>query len=1011
MEEKSEEEIIRERKKKFVNFFKKIAEGEDEEIKEEVGEVRKEVKEVRKEVEEAREEIKEGVKEIKEEVKEAREEIKEVRIERERGEEFMIEERKKKLFSLLKKTNLWVIVFLIVAVILGIYIRSLPMQDHTQAIVSFPRFLFMPWTAFGGTPGLWDITTNTWTLGPDLDPWLFLRYAKTAIEQGSFPQMDMMRNVPLGFDSSIELQMVSYMIIITYKIANVFGDHNINFAGALMPVWAFALTIVAFFLFVREIFARKDSEDKNIKANIIALISTFFMIVTPTFLSRTVAGIPEKESVAFLFMFLSFYLFLKAWKSKKPRNSVIFAMLAGAATGLMGLTWGGVSYIFVTIAAASLVAFILDRVYKKESIVYIVWFIFSILVMQVFSNRFILRSQLTSLDSGLAFFLCFVMAVHLIIWNIKAIKPLLNKTRRLPKNIVSLIIAVILGIIIVTILLGPGFIIEKISVLNRMLFKPIVGRWNITVAENRQPFFVEWAGSFGPFIKNIPVLFWMLFIGSIVLFKSILKTIKKKDSWILTGLYVFFFFGLVFSRYSGTSLFNGENFISKAFYYISALLLIGGLVYYYIEYYKEEQMGFEKIDYEYLFLFALFALCLFTARSAVRLIMVLAPIAPIFLSYLVVGSIIKFRKTKDDFGKIILGIIVILILLLSLFIFWNYYREIKGQAYNFIPSYYNQQWQKAMLWVRENTAEDAVFSHWWDYGYWLQSIGNRATVLDGGNAITYWNYLMGRLVLTGDNQEDALEFLYNHDSTHLLIDSTDIGKYTAFSSIGSDENYDRYGWIPAMVSDERQTQETKNGTKRLYQGGSAIDEDISYKKGDEEIFLPGQRAGIGGVIIEVEQGDGKITFKQPEAIFVYQGQQHNLPLRYIYYNGEFFDFKSGIEGCAYILQRVYPANQGLKLDNTGALMYLSPRLMRGLLAQIYILDDPFNNFPNFKIVHTEPNLIIESLNSQGMDLNEFVYYQGIQGPIKIWEIEYTGNEEIKEEYLDKDPSKYISWQL
>ena len=81
----------------------------------------------------------------------------------------------------------------------------------------------------GGKPGLWDITTNDWTLGPDLDPWLFTRYAKTIIEQGSLPRMDMMRNVPLGFDTSIELQMVSYMIVLTHKVVNFFGKYSVNF--------------------------------------------------------------------------------------------------------------------------------------------------------------------------------------------------------------------------------------------------------------------------------------------------------------------------------------------------------------------------------------------------------------------------------------------------------------------------------------------------------------------------------------------------------------------------------------------------------------------------------------------------------------------------------------------------------------------------------------------------------------------------------------------------------------
>ena len=25
-----------------------------------------------------------------------------------------------------------------------------------------------------------------------------------------------------------------------------------------------------------------------------------------------------------------------------------------------------------------------------------------------------------------------------------------------------------------------------------------------------------------------------------------------------------------------------------------------------------------------------------------------------------------------------------------------------------------------MSWVRENTPEESIFVHWWDYGYWVQ---------------------------------------------------------------------------------------------------------------------------------------------------------------------------------------------------------------------------------------------------------------------------------------------------
>ena len=113
--------------------------------------------------------------------------------------------RKEKFLSFLKKPHVWVIFFLIIALILGIYIRSIPM--HTRADT--------------GNPGLWDITTNTWTLGPDLDPWLFLRHAKYIVEDGSIPQVDMLRNVPLGFNTSKETKLLPYMIAWTYKISKV----------------------------------------------------------------------------------------------------------------------------------------------------------------------------------------------------------------------------------------------------------------------------------------------------------------------------------------------------------------------------------------------------------------------------------------------------------------------------------------------------------------------------------------------------------------------------------------------------------------------------------------------------------------------------------------------------------------------------------------------------------------------------------------------------------------------
>ncbi|MDP2672689.1 MAG: hypothetical protein Q8O84_02670, partial [Nanoarchaeota archaeon] len=631
------------------------------------------------------------------------------------------------------------------------------------------------------------------------------------------------------------------------------------------------------------------------------------------------------------------------------------------------------------------------------------------LILSIFPGKGHVSFISSSLMSSATFILLMLLFLHLLLWNTKISENKFLKKINLPKNIISILVLISV-LLIVALIINPSLLSDKVKQISNTLFKPTTGRWNQTVAENKQPYFTEWVGSFGPFIKNIPVMFWLFFVGSIVFFKKMLNEIKKRDSWILTGVYLFFLLGLIFSRYSSSSIFNGENFISKTFFILSAVIFIGAFIYYYIKYQKEEHKGFEKIEYSSLLLLSLLVLSLFSARSAVRLIMILGPIVPIFVGYLVDQSIFSFKNSKEE-KRLFLGIVAIILIILTIFIFISYYKEIKSQAYNAVPSAYNQQWQKAMKWVRDETPQNSVFSHWWDYGYWVQSIGNRATVLDGGNSNTFWNYYMGRLVLTGDNQKDALEFLYSHDANYLLIDSSDIGKYGAFSSIGSNENYDRLSFIPTIHLDKSQSRETSSGMMRVYSGGVGLDEDIIYKLNDSEIFLPSGVAGIGGVILQSSQNNESMGFIQPTGIFVYNGQQYNLPLRYLEYNNNFVDFGSGLEGGIKIIQKIDVVNGQVQMDDFGSIIYISPRAMRGYFAQKYLLDDPFNKFPNFKLAHSEDNLIVSELKKQGVNLNEFVYYQGIQGPIKIWEIKYSGNEEKKQEYLDRDASKYLSWEL
>jgi len=892
-------------------------------------------------------------------------------------------ERNKSIGKFLKSN--YIFLFIILALIIfGAYLRYQPLTDHN------------------GRPGLWDITTNDYTLGPDLDPYLFLRYAKSIDATGSIPEIDYMRYSPLGYDTSGETKLLSYMIFYTYKGINYVSStaYSMEYAAAIFPVIMFILTIIVFFFFVKELFVNKKGTNK-FKAYTISSISTFFLIVVPSLLSRTVAGIPEKESAGFLFMFLAFYLFIISWKKESILQSSIYGLLAGLATALMGLIWGGVTYIYVAIGLVGLAAFVLNKFKKRHYFSYILWYVGSVLPLIWLSNKFSPMSFLLHLDRSLAFFVIIIILIHSIMEKFKLYDKLKEKYPKIiiPNTLLSIIISLIVTMIAASIIIDPLFIWNNIMDLNQVMFNPSAGgRWVTTVAENQQPYFTQWSGSFGVYFL------WTFLCGSILYVWNLFKNLDSKDRTVIVFSYIFFLFGLIFSRYApAPSLFDGENIISKSIYLLSAIAFFGSIIYYYFNYHKNNREHvFDNIEVESILAIILFILCLFSARSAIRLIMVLASIAPIFVGYLIVELISLTFKETDNTKKVIIGIFVCVVVIGSVYSGMAYHNITKTQAYNHVPYYYTMQWQQAMEWVRGTTPTDSVFAHWWDYGYWVQSIGERATVTDGGNSIVYWNYLIGRYVLTGDNQKDSLEFLYTHDATHLLIDSSDIGKYGAYSQIGSDRDLDRLSAGPLiMVADTKNIQEKRYGVTRVYQGGNYMDEDIMYN--GTVIFR--EQGAIIGSIIETYNG----SYIQPQGIFYNRGSQNIIPIRYLYANGEMLDFKSGIEAAVYPIQSIISNGNGYQVEQEGAAIYLSPRVLKGFLGQVYILDDPFNNFPAFEVTYKQNDFILQQFESQGVQLNDFVYYQGIKGPITIWNINYPAGQQSNPEYLNVVFPGEIDW--
>jgi len=864
------------------------------------------------------------------------------------------------------------------------------------ALLAFVVYIAV-WIRTRNVSGLRDITTGGWTLGPDLDPFLFLRWAKYIVENGSLFVVDTMRYVPFGFETSLEFPLLHHSIAWFHNLATMFGSVSVEQSAVYFPVFMFALTVIAFFLMTKTAFSYIT--DKR-QAGIAAIVASFFFSVIPSFLPRTIAGIPEKEAEAFFFFFMAFFFFLLSWKEEKRNKQFIFAGLGGVFAGLMALTWGGYAYVQLIISTVVMIMFLFGQINLRRTISYYIFLVVTFIIAFLFFERFSFSALINSLEGAITLFVVIILLADSIIhrYLLKYIPSFLKNSPRM----VSIIYGGIFTIFIGTISFGSSFIIRQIKTLYTQLISPPTSRLIQTVAENRQPFFAEWASQYGPILLKFPLLLLLGFIASAVILYVGLKNtpLIRRQKAVLISAWLAVILAITYTRYSPTSLFNGSNFLSVFLYFIATVFMIVAFIHISKQFSKSKIFNiYNTVPFGVIFTLVFFVISLVSARASIRLVLMLVPIVSMLVAYLFVKSSIYIYKTiseKRAWGIAI--VLAILVVILTIFTAYVNYSNSKNLAQNYVPSAYNQQWQKAMSWTRENTPINSVFGHWWDYGYWVQSIGERATMLDGGNFLGYWNHLMGRHGLTETDFSKTLEFLYAHNITHFLIDSTDIGKYTAFSTIGSDPNYDRRSWIPTFIRDNSQTTERKNATVFVYPGGAPIDEDIRYNLNGTDLFLPEGKAYVAAVVVSVNSL-GSIS--EVYGIYFLQDKTYQIPLRY-YWDKEtgLVDTKKGIDAGIFLYPKIVAnAQGGGDIEPRGALLYLSSRTVHSNLARFYLFGE---DNPNFKLAHNEPDALVSIINSQGADAGDFVYYNELRGPIKIWELDYPSNIIFDKKYLQTE---------
>jgi len=786
----------------------------------------------------------------------------------------------------------------------------------------------------------------------ELDSYFFFRYSKLLLEQGSLPATDFMRYVPEGASTASNV-FFPQTLVFFYKVAHaIFPNLSQIEWHIIYPPVITIVSFVFFFLFVREL----------LNSNRIAFLATAFIAVIPAYMQRTGAGFADHEAVAMLWLFISLWLFVLAWKSDSWKKFMPLAAVSGIFAGALAASWGGY-ILFISSIVLFVLAYTILTDKSKAPLLKLLPFG----VAYFFSGAYFWAQPLTSFAKQIPNILLFVTLMFLFVHTFLQKLPKVRELK-IPYPITSLLVTAAIA-------LPANFILglADLGGFVTALTKEGAARHFFTVSENAQPYFLGgWWDSFG-------WIFLLGFLGSILFFYKIFQPeeiSRYKLHFYAAGAYIVFFLAFIFGRLAPGGG-AGVQFLSSTYlYWIAGFLILLGIIYF-VAYYKD-QAHLKNISdkWPWLFLAITLLIVFLAARGQIRLLFATVPIIAISAG-IFVSEIIDWVKQKSSLVKYFALAAILVFALLSFGIAAN--TSMIQNRYS--GSIVTGQWGDSMDWIRNNTEEDSVFAHWWDYGYMTIVVGERAAVTDGGNQ-KGWNHQSGRYFLTGKDDTSTLTYLKTHNVTHILISEEEIPKYHAFSFIGSDETLDRQSTIGVFKSE--QSREVRNGTAVIYTGGWVLDKDYVLDK----LVLPKDGAFVGGFTIMAD--DSGILTEAPIAHVIHNGQQIDLRVScvIVQQSKARMEFETNenetLNGCIVFIPSYIDQTQA---NPVGGILWLSEKVYDTNLARWYIYGE-------------EPSYL-KKVYDDGTPLA--IYRGSLIGPIKIWELNYPGNITADPFYLQSSP--------
>ena len=540
----------------------------------------------------------------------------------------------------------------------------------------------------------------------EFDPYFDYRATKFIIDNGLdayWNWHDTMSWYPEGRDIARSSQ--SGLHITTAILYLVFGGGSdlLDFT-IVFPAVIGSLTVVAVFALVRVL--------GNTSAG---LFSALLFAFSPSIIQRGNLGWFKSEPLGLFFGICAAYLFVSAIKHKEMKYAIPKAVAGGLILGLANASWGGIQYFSIPIALFFIALPFFRRDTTIPMYVAIAFTVFTLISAAPFPRpgiSFVIGLPGIALIGGTIF----LVAAHFLKKFSKPQVQLRNSA-----FLLITFVAVAIGILAAGFYVAPSF-----RYLNAVF--PFLSAQNPlveSVAEHFTPTVADYFVDFSILIMFAGLGAWLAF--------------RRRDDMSIFALLL----GI-------TGVYVSATFARLLVFASIGIIVLAGLGIYEV---TRSIMTYREATTP--------------SVSAPR------PTAATREERRKIEFAGRGHPSSGRVARIAFAVVIVMMLSISMFYppnsSWLSSADIPPAIANGGTGFRIQSddWTDAMKWIKQETEPNAVIASWWDYGYWITTLGNRTTLADNATLNQTRIERIAKMFMT--DEQSGLKIAQDLDADYILV--------------------------------------------------------------------------------------------------------------------------------------------------------------------------------------------------------------------------------------------------